>query len=165
MLVHLWEIMFAVQIYMCMSKSCKWAYETLKLRVGPMMPHRVDPLPLHWMDSSRTFILCISFVQLRIQCLRINVVSHMVLPLWGNLSWETGMWMSAFFTYFFSLFFYLRWRVTWRIYIYIYFLIIQFIYNSQNTYKAAKRNEYPCNMSRRVGRNLYETVCRQMQTN
>ena len=25
--------------------------------------------------------------------------------------------------------------------------------------------EYPCNMSRRVGRNLYETVCRQMQTN
>ena len=24
---------------------------------------------------------------------------------------------------------------------------------------------YPCNMSRRVGRNLYETVCRQMQTN
>ena len=31
--------------------------------------------------------------------------------------------------------------------------------------KAAKRNEYPCNMSRRVGRNLYETVCRQMQTN
>ena len=22
-----------------------------------------------------------------------------------------------------------------------------------------------CNMSRRVGRNLYETVCRQMQTN
>ena len=31
--------------------------------------------------------------------------------------------------------------------------------------EAAKRNEYPCNMSRRVGRNLYETVCRQMQTN
>ena len=28
-----------------------------------------------------------------------------------------------------------------------------------------KRNEYTCNMSRRVGRNLYETVCRQMQTN
>ena len=36
---------------------------------------------------------------------------------------------------------------------------------TQNVYKAAKRNEYPCNMSRRVGRNLYETVCRQMQTN
>ena len=36
---------------------------------------------------------------------------------------------------------------------------------TQNAYKAAKRNEYPCNMSRRVGRNLYETVCRQMQTN
>ena len=33
------------------------------------------------------------------------------------------------------------------------------------TYKAAKRNEYPCNMSRRVERNLYEIVCRQMQTN
>ena len=26
-------------------------------------------------------------------------------------------------------------------------------------------HEYPCNMSRRVGRNLYETVCRQMQIN
>ena len=25
--------------------------------------------------------------------------------------------------------------------------------------------EVNCNMSRRVGRNLYETVCRQMQTN
>ena len=35
----------------------------------------------------------------------------------------------------------------------------------QNVYKAAKRNEYPCSMSRRVERNLYETVCRQMQTN
>ena len=31
--------------------------------------------------------------------------------------------------------------------------------------RLQKRNEYPCNMSRRVGRNLYETVCRQMQTN
>ena len=31
--------------------------------------------------------------------------------------------------------------------------------------KAEKRNEYPFNMSRRVGRKLYETVCKQMQTN
>ena len=59
--------------------------------------------------------------------------------------------------------------ITYILYILIYITRLPIHKNppklTQNVYKAAKRNEYPCNMSRRVGRNLYETVCRQMQTN
>ena len=39
-----------------------------------------------------------------------------------------------------------------------------FIY-SRLTEAQKYTTKHPCNMSRGVGRNLYETVCRQMQTN
>ena len=62
-------------------------------------------------------------------------------------------------------------------YIYIYIYIYICIYTKilevnlfAFAYRLFRRDFSPldgtyCNMSRRVGRNLYETVCRQMQTN
>ena len=55
------------------------------------------------------------------------------------------------------------------IYIYIYTKILE-VNLFAFAYRLFRRDFSPldgtyCNMSRRVGRNLYETVCRQMQTN